>query len=131
MATLDLLPRKKFEITLDSGDVIKGQYGTWALKRFCDKKQCTLSGIASMLADPSISDVLEFILCAVEQSVREAKLPMTYNDVDAGMWCDELGGIGGADFVRLFNHSGDEQKKSETAEASNGENSSESQQVPE
>lgn len=129
MATLNLLPRKKFEIVLDDGSIIEGQYGTWALFRFCQKKGVGLSGLYELLAKLEVEDVLNFILCGVEQSCREKGESFTYTDFDACKWIDELGGLAGTEFIRLFNHYGDgEEKKSDEPAAPllSGTDSSES-----
>lgn len=115
-ATIDLLPRKEFIITLENGEKVTGKYGTWAMKRFCQKRNLTLQTVSDKLKEPDIDDAVEFVLSAVEQKFRESKSKegFPFNDVDACMWIDELGGIAGTDFVRLFNHASDptEEKKS-------------------
>lgn len=108
MASLNLLPRKEFEITLDDGAIIKGQFGTWALKRFCDKQGYTLNQAGIKLGDPSMSDIVEYILCAIEYCCRKVPKEFTYNDVNACSWIDELGGMQSQNFINLFKHSGDE-----------------------
>ncbi len=108
-ATIKLLPRKEFEITLEDDTVIKGQFGTWALRRYCDKMGYTLKSAGEHLGDPGIGDILEYILAAVEGKARATGAAFSYNDVHVGAWIDELGGITSPDFVRLFNHSGEEQ----------------------
>lgn len=118
MASINLLPRKEFKITLDDGSVVTGKFGTWALKRYCQKRNIALKDVVEKMESPEIDDAMEFILSAVEQSFREAKSKdsFPYNDVDACMWCDQLGGMAGEDFIRLFNHASDravEEKKSD------------------
>lgn len=115
MATIELLPRKEFKIVIDT-QVIPGKFGTWSLKRFCMKKGYSLQQLGEALSkNLSIDDMVEFILCAVEQSFRElkSKEAFPYNDVDACMWIDEMGGISGGDVNRLFAHAGDEEKKNQ------------------
>ncbi len=80
-ATINLLPRKEFEITLEDGTVIKGQFGTWALKRFCDKINCELEDIGERFKKPKIGDIFEFLLAAVEYRARLKGDPFSYNDV--------------------------------------------------
>lgn len=112
MATLNTLPRKEFEITLDDGTIIKGQFGTWALKRFCDKRGYTLQQLQdAFTSNISMSDILEFVLCAVEQKARQTGETFSFTDVHAGMWLDELGGMNGEKFSKLFNHARDESEK--------------------
>lgn len=110
---IELKPRKEFVITLESGEAISGKFGTWALKRFCMKKSLTLSQLSIALNDFAIDDAVEFILSAVEQSFRELKTKeaFPYSDIDVCSWIDELGGISSEEVTKLFNHAGDEQKK--------------------
>lgn len=109
-AKLNLLPRKEFEITLSDGNIIKGQFGTWAIKRFCDKKKITFSQLSQMKADDySFDDIVEMILCAVEHKARKDKQPFSYTDIHACEWIDDMeGGLAGNDLISLFNHSGSE-----------------------
>lgn len=114
-ASIELLPRKEFKITLEDGSIVTGKFGTWALKRFCTKKNLSLSQLGdSLTTNLSIDDMVEFILCAVEQSFREQKTQTSfpYNDVDVCKWIDDIGGIGADDTTRLFNHAADQEKKS-------------------
>lgn len=115
MASIELLPAKEFIIITDAGTQIKGKFGTWALKRFCIKRNYTLEQLAEVLKKPNIDDVVEFILSAVESSFRELKTKdsFEYNDIDVCKWIDELGGIASSDLATLFNHASDEQKKSQ------------------
>lgn len=108
---INLLPRKEFEITLLDGTVIKGQFGTWALKRYCDKQKLSLSEAGAKLTNPSINDITDYILAAVEYSARKASTPFSYTDVHACDWIDEMGGLSSELFIKLFNHSGDEVKE--------------------
>ena len=108
MASINLLPEKKFELTTNEGAVIPGQFGTWALKRFCDKKKLTLREVGERFQDPSIDDAIEYILCSIECTARETDKPMPMNDITLCKYIDQLGGMQSADFSRLFNHSGDE-----------------------
>jgi hypothetical protein len=116
---IDLKPRKEFTITIENGTVITGKFGTWALKRFCMKKNYSLAQLSEALStNISIDDMTEFILSAVEQSFRELKSKdsFPYTDIDVCSWVDELGGIGSEGVTKLFSHAGDE-KKTELAAA--------------
>ena len=113
---IDLKPRKEFSITLENGTVINGKFGTWALKRFCSKKNYTLSQMgAALTTNLTIDDMVDFILCAIEQSFRESKVKESfpYNDVDVSMWIDEMGGIFDQKVTQLFNHAGSKKKKNQ------------------
>ena len=118
MAKVDLLPRKEFTITLDSGEVIKGKYSLWAAKRFCDKKKLTLVNLFERLSEENMTfdDLIENILCAVEHCQKEEGLPFKYNDMDVCSWIEEMGGIGSEDYMKLSGHAFselEEEKKSE------------------
>lgn len=118
MAKLDLLPRKEFVITLESGEKIMGKYSLWSVKRFCDKKKLTLSQLNDYLNADNIGlgDLCDIILGAVEHSQREAGQPFKYTDFDVCNWIDELGGITSDDYARLIAHAASqvEEKKTET-----------------
>lgn len=116
MAIINLLPRKEFEITISDGTVIRGQYGTWALKRFCDKFGFSLKQAGGHLQDPSLDEVVQYVLAAVEYPCAKKGEKCAYNDVDACDWIDQLGGIQSADFVKLFSHSADEDKTEKKTE---------------
>ena len=119
MATINLLPRKVFEIVTDHDGIITGQFGTWALKRFCDKQKYSLKEASEKLGDPGLSEIVEYLLCAIEYSARQEGKPFSYTDVHVCGWIDELGGMSNETFVKLFNHSASEdknEKKTETQE---------------
>lgn len=119
MATLTLLPRKKFEIKLESDEVVTGQFGTWAMKRFCDRMGVTLSGISEKLkayeTEGDLNVITHFVLSGVEQSFRETgRSDFKYNDANVLAWIDEMGGLDSPDFVALFGHANSEfEKKSQ------------------
>lgn len=106
---LNLLPRKEFEITLEDSTVIKGQFGTWALKRFCDKKGYSLKEAGEHLGNPSMGDIVEFLLSAVEYSARKTASPFSFTDVHCCEWIDQMGGMQSETFTKLFNHASDQQ----------------------
>ena len=103
---LELLPRKEFEIHLDSGEIIKGKYSTWSIKRFCDKKSLSLADLDKKMnaENLTIDDLIEIILCAVEHKQRESGLPFIYKDFDVCNWIEEMGGLQSDDFMRLQSH---------------------------
>lgn len=105
-AKLNLLPRKVFEIVLEDGAIIKGQFGTWALKRFTDKFGLSLGEAEQKLQ--SISGAIDYILTAVEYIVRKEKQPYEYNDMNACDWIDALGGHNSEQFLSLLKHTVDE-----------------------
>lgn len=116
MEKLILLPRKEFEIILEDGKIVKGQYTLWSTKRFCDKKGLTLKKLSDALNDDNMTfdDLVEIILCAVESKQREDGKPFIYSDFDVCKWIEYLGGISGEDFSRLTAHaSSSGEKKTE------------------
>lgn len=113
---INLLPRKKFEITLEDGTIIRGQSGTWCLKRFCDRSKCTLDEFEERFKAPSIDDVCNLLLCAVEQSAREQGLPFSFTDVHACIWIDELGGLSSDLLMQVFKHMGSDIEGDATGE---------------
>jgi hypothetical protein len=117
---LDLLPRKEFAFT-HKDTVIKGQFGLWAVKRFCDKNKLTLSQLGERLSVDKVTfdDTCQVLLCAVEYKCRTEKKPFMYDDVDACEWIESLGGFGGDDYISLMKHSSAEEpdeKKNHLAE---------------
>jgi hypothetical protein len=128
MASINLLPRKEFEITLDSGDVIKGKYSNWAVKRFCDKKKVTLKGLSTILGEDTatLDDVCQIILCAVEHTARETGRPFSYTDFHVCNWIEELGGFDSQNFLDLVKHGGSEIEEKKTESQLTGQNISES-----
>lgn len=112
MAKANLLPRKEFEIILDDGQVIAGKYGTWAIKRFCDKRGIKLSQLNEILSgDLSFDDIVEILLCAVEYNCRLKNLPFNFSDIDVCGWIDELGGLLGEEYLKLAAHAGSSDEK--------------------
>ena len=115
-ATIRLLPSQEFEITLIDDTVIKGRFNTWALGIFCEKKGLTLRAAGELLINPSLFDMLDYILSAVESKARDTGSPFSYNNVHAGSWVDQLGGIQGPEFTKLFNHASGEQTEQKKTE---------------
>lgn len=133
MAKLNTLPRKKFEIVLDNGTVIPGQYGTWAGIRFSQKRGVKLSQMAETLNVAINSEdyeiVADYILSAVEQPFAEkGGVNFPYNSANFFAWMDE---IGWEHLSTLINPEMEqaEEKKSEPDNPSNGTISSASQEV--
>lgn len=110
---IKLLPRKEFELILDSGTVIPGKFGNWTIQRFRTKRGLKLSELQNVLNDPEISSdaIADFLLCAVEYKLRLDRKPFDYLDVDAYDWIEQMDGYNGEKFLALFNHGADEDKK--------------------
>lgn len=105
-ATLNLLPRKCFEITLEDGSIIKGKFGTWALRRFCDKKNLTLEQAGEKLRD--LTGFADYLLYSVEGEMRKSGEACPYTDIQCCDWIDQLGGISSELFIKLISHTNDE-----------------------
>lgn len=124
-ATLALLPRKEFKITLTDGTVIMGIYNTWAIKRFCDKKKLSFNQLVEMTSDQYTIDVLfELVLAAVESYSRREGKPFSYTDYHVGEWIDDMGGLGNPDVSDLFAHMNTEEKMAAPPEGAEGEKKS-------
>lgn len=106
MASLNLLPRKSFEILLDDKSVVRGQYSLWSVKRYCDKKKLSLAQLEEQLniANISLDDIVMLILCAVEYTSRKSKEGFSYSDVDVCDWIEQLGGISSDNYQALIGH---------------------------
>lgn len=119
MAEINLLPRKAFEITLDDKSIVKGQFSLWSIKRYCDKKNLSLSGLSEQLTAEKISfdDVCMLILCAVEHCSRVDKKGFAFTDMDACDWIDQLGGVTSDKYNSLMNHGRSEEDNTEVKES--------------
>lgn len=120
MATINLLPRKEFEIIFDTGDILLGKYGTWAVKRFCDLKGIPIEEAIkeddeNVINEQSLSKNLEdaalLILCAVEYSYRLKKKEFQFDVVHAYDWIDKLGGISSELCFALLGHAASDLKE--------------------
>lgn len=105
-AKLNLLPRKEFEITLSDKTVIKGQFGTWAIKRFCDRRKISFTQISENF---DLDHIVDMILCAVEYLARKQKQPFSFTDIDVCDWIDDLGGIADPNIMQLIGHMNNEE----------------------
>jgi hypothetical protein len=122
MITINLLPRKEFEIVLESGETVPGKFGTWATKRFMDKKKYSLKQYQELIAsgDISMDDVCVIILSAIESKHLTEGKKFIYNDQHLCDWMDQSGGFYGDQWVALLTHSFtiDEEKKSQETDSS-------------
>lgn len=117
MINLELLPRKVFELTFEDGTKVQGQFGTWALKRFTDKKKIGLQQVAEVFENLTLGDAIDFILSAVEYKQRQAEKP-PITDMQLCEWADryaENNGVGSGSEVlaNLIGHASSEEKKSD------------------
>ena len=116
MTGLELLPRKAFELTLSDGTKVQGQFGTWALSRFGQKRKLGLNDLMAVFSEnPQLSDMIDFVLCAVEYKERQTGLPATFNDLKFAQWIDDYTAATGEPGVLmvLFNHASREEDKPE------------------
>ncbi len=125
-AGLTLLPRKAFELICTDGTIIPGQFSTWSLKRFGDKKKLGLNDLVTIFSsNPSLSDMLDYVVCAVEYRERQAGKPPTFNELKLSEWIDDYTfdtkeeGV----LMKLFEHAGGEEKEKKNPQESslNGE----------
>ncbi len=121
MTKLELLPRKAFQLTLSDGTVVEGQFGTWALARFGEKKKISLPEIMELFASGkfTVMDMLSFVICACEYRERENGKPPYINDIRLSRFIDDYSndhdetGI----LMKIFLHSGDKEELSRTPDS--------------
>ncbi len=120
MTSLNLLPRKQFQLVFPDGSIVNGQFGTWSLSRFTQKRKIGLEDVQGIFTNPLISDMLDFVVCAVEQYDRQNGVATTFNDVKLCSWIDSYSEDTGetAVLMTLFSHASGEQpeKKNLTGE---------------
>ncbi len=118
MASLNLLPRKSFEILLDDGSVVRGQYSLWSVKRYCDLKKLSLAQLEDQLSIENIAldDIVKLILCAVEYSTRKEQKGFAFTDIDVCDWIEQLGGITSENYHALIGHAKSEEESKDSGE---------------
>lgn len=127
MTGLTLLPSRTFEITFEDGSKVTGQFGTWSLTRFTDKKKIGLQQVSDVFNNLSLSDAIDFILCAIEYKQRKAGQPLL-GDMALCDWADQYAdenniGSGAEVLANLITHASSVEKKSEPKEGqSDGKN---------
>lgn len=144
MATINLLPRKEFEIIFHEGKkvekIISGKFSNWAMKRLCDKLKMNRKEIREAFNSEDLAENIyaELLLCAVEYKTRLERKEFTFLDVDAYEWIDSIGGFNSKDFFYLIVHAFDEGQEKEDAKKKameilslNGTNSGQSVTQPE
>lgn len=115
-ASLTILPRKEFIITLEDGSEVHGKYGTWAFSHFCEKNNYTLDQAGKALSENfTIKSAIQLVLCAVEYTARRAKAQFGFTELDAGDWLDQLGGMNSVDALKLFMLANDKSAPEESA----------------
>ena len=141
-ANLNLLPRKEFELVLVDGSVVPGQFGTWALNRFGQKRKIGLKELQTMfykpgadgenVADPGYDVIIDYILAAIEYKARQAGKLYDFNELKLCKWADDT--YDPTAIFTVFAHSAsaderpDDEKKSQPE--SSGESYSDTQPVP-
>lgn len=100
---LEILPRKSFALVLADGSKVEGQFGTWALARFGAKRKIGLSGIQNLFnEDQQLTDLIDFVLCAIEFKERESKKPIAFSDVSFCAWMDEYAEAKGVEALTVL-----------------------------
>jgi len=94
-ASIELLPRKEFIITLENGSKIHGKFGTYSVRRLCLKKGYNDAQFAEAFLSNIIENLPEYLLYSAENFFRELKTKESfpYDEIDACSWIDEMGGI--------------------------------------
>ena len=119
MMEIRLLPRKMFELVNDDGSIFaSGKFGTWALARFGEKRKLPLAQITEAFGEGlQIKDMIDFILCAIEDRERFQGKPMTLTDVKLCEWTDDYDEVNGpmSAMTMLYQHASDkiDEKKSD------------------
>jgi hypothetical protein len=95
MATVEILPRKVFIITLENGDKIHGKFGTYALRRLCLHKKFNDAQLYEAFTTRLLEILPEYLLFAAENYFRELKIKESfpYDEIDACNWIDDMGGL--------------------------------------
>jgi hypothetical protein len=126
---LKLLPGRSFEITTESGEVYNGKFGTYSTDLFTSKKGVKLSELSDVFSNLTMTDAIDFVLCALEYGGRKEKKPIM-GKMELCDFIDQYAadnGLGeGMDVLSLMiNHaSSSYQKKSQTEdEVSSGQTS--------
>jgi hypothetical protein len=133
MASLNTLPRQRFELILSDGTIIPGQFGTYATSLFGKKKGLALSEIyknfliekpekdadGNPVYDVRLHDMIDFIMCACEAAARLKGERFNFTDAQLCQWADDtdIPNI----LITLYGHSvaNKDEKKSQDQPASN------------
>jgi hypothetical protein len=126
-AALELLPRKEFRLTLSDGTVCNGQFGTWALARFLQKKKLPLSAAGTLFGDElQVMDLIDYVVCAVEYKEQLERRQPVMNAITLSKWIDDYndatGEIGVLITLALHEKGEAEQKKSPLPQPENQQN---------
>ena len=101
--------------------MVEGQFGTWALARFGEKKKLSFPQIIELFSsdDLSIMDMLAFVICACEYKEREAGKPPFMNDIRLTRFIDDYTTDNKEEGVlmKLLRHSNDREELSSQPEA--------------
>jgi hypothetical protein len=91
----------QFNLTLTSpemiekyGPVIPLQFSTWSLKEFGKRHGLSYDELISLFAASkfSVDHIVNLILTAAEYVAKLNGKPFQFNDLDASLWVDDLGG---------------------------------------
>jgi hypothetical protein len=83
-----------FELRLNN-NTIPLQWGTWAMKRFCELEDKTLMELISVLSSGSfeLKTIINIVLASAESGYKTNKKPIDFDEFDVCNWIDEAGGL--------------------------------------
>ncbi len=79
--------------------VISLQWGTWAMKRFCELENKTLVDLINILSSGSfeLSTIINIIRASAESGCKTNKSPIDFEEFEVCEWIDEVGGLSAKD----------------------------------
>jgi hypothetical protein len=83
-----------FELRLNN-NTIPLQWGTWAMKRFCELEDKTLMELISVLSSGSfeLKTIINIVIASAESGYKTIKKPIDFDEFDVCNWIDEVGGL--------------------------------------
>lgn len=71
------------------------QWGTWAMKRFCELENKTLVDLINILSSGSfeLSTIINIVRASAESGHKTNKLPIEFGEFEVCEWIDEVGGL--------------------------------------
>lgn len=75
------------------------QWGTWAMKRFCELENKTLLELINILSSGSfeLSTIINIVRASAESGCKTNKLPIEFGEFEVCEWIDEVGGLSAKD----------------------------------
>lgn len=105
---IELLPRGEFELTIPTGEKIKGKLGTWSFNRFCKRQNISLADLGQFIEKITGEDAVMLLLSAIEYGFIKEGRTCPYSDITVCDWIDQDGGIasfGSGWLTQLLEHS--------------------------